>query len=147
MTDQMSGPTTVTVTREIAASPERVFAIWTDPDAMMRWFGIEGMTNLEAGFEPRVGGAWFSKARDPGGAEFRMAGTVTVFEPGRRLGQTWAYVDAEGVRGNETEVEVIFEAAPKGCRVTVNHRRILYTPDAFREGWGQSLDRIERMVA
>ncbi|MEM9781519.1 MAG: SRPBCC domain-containing protein [Pseudomonadota bacterium] len=136
----------ITLSRDIAASPERVFEIWTDPKAMMRWFGLDGITNLEAGFEPHVGGRWFSKGRDPHGNVFSMEGTVTAFEPGRRLGQLWAYVGADGERGNETAVEVLFEPIDTGCRVTVTHSRILHTPEQFQAGWEQSLGRIEALA-
>lgn len=146
-TETTTQPTAITITRDIAASPERVFALWTDPAAMMTWFGMAPNVNERTVFEPHVRGAWAAHARDPEGNRFRMEGTIKAIEPGARLVQSWAYVDAEGTRHNETEVEVLFAATGAGCRVTVHHRKILHTPDAFREGWRQSLDRIEAAAA
>ncbi|MEM8819836.1 MAG: SRPBCC domain-containing protein [Pseudomonadota bacterium] len=149
MTTETAIPETteLTITRDIAAPPERVFALWIDPQAMMRWFGIDGMTNLEMAFDARPGGAWFSKARNPSGETFRMVGLIKAIEPNRRIVQSWAHEDAAGILGNETEVEVLFAASAKGCLVTVHHRRIRYTPEAFQEGWTQTLTRIERELA
>lgn len=139
--------TGITLTREIAASPERVFAIWTEPAQIMRWFGMEGVTNREAVFEARPGGAWHVASEAPDGAKMRMEGTVKEIEPARRLLQSWAFVGPDGTRMNETEVEVTFAPSPKGCLVTVHHRRILRTPDLFEKGWGFSLARIEALAA
>lgn len=137
----------ISITRDIAASPERVFALWTDPDAMMTWFGMAPNINERMVFEAHPGGAWAAYARDPEGNRFRMEGVVQAIEPARRLLQTWAYVDPEGTRHNETEVEVLFAPSAKGCLVTVHHRKIRFTPEAFQEGWRQSLDRIEAAAA
>lgn len=149
MTTETATPVaqTVTTSRDIAASPERVFALWTDPQAMMRWFGKDDMTNIDMAFEAVEGGHWHARARNPAGEVFRILGTVRAVEPARRLLMSWTYEAPDGVLGNETELEVQFEPSAKGCRVTINHRRILYTPDAFREGWEQSLDRMEGMAA
>ena len=135
------------MSREIAASPERVFEIWTDPKQIARWFGLDGITNIGVTFEPRLGGTWQSRARDPEGREFSIEGAILAFEPARRLVQSWAHVDHEGVRGNETELEVLFEPAAGGCRVTLHHRKIRFTPERFKEGWTQSLARIADLAA
>ncbi|MEL6765901.1 MAG: SRPBCC domain-containing protein [Pseudomonadota bacterium] len=137
----------VTISRDIAASPERVFALWTDPEAMMRWFGKDGMTNVDMVFEAETGGHWHARASNADGEVFRIMGTVHTIEPARRLLMSWTYEAPDGTLGNETEVEVDFAPSAKGCLVTVNHRRILYTPDAFREGWEQSLGRMAEMLA
>ncbi|GMG82361.1 SRPBCC family protein [Paralimibaculum aggregatum] len=138
-------PTEVTVSREIAAAPERVYALWLDPQAMIRWFGIDGITNTGCEVDPQVGGAWKLAATGPKGP-FHVEGVFLALEPGRRVVQSWVHVDGDGTRGNETEAEVLFEPAGTGTRVTVHHRRIRFTPDAFREGWGQSLARIAELA-
>ena len=113
---------------------------------MLRWFGIDGITNTACDVDPQVGGIWRLEATGPNGA-FHISGEFKVLEPSRRIVQTWAHTGADGVRGNETEAEVRFEPVAGGTRVTVTHRHIRYTPDAFREGWGQSLHRLAEMAA
>lgn len=140
-------PTTeITVSRQIAARPERLYALWIDSDAMMRWFGIDGITNTACAVDARIDGEWRIDATGPNGP-FHISGVFRVLEPGRRIVQSWAHTGADGVRGNETECEVLFEPEGDGTRLTVHHRRIRFTPDAFREGWGQSLGRIAEFAA
>ncbi|MEM7499212.1 MAG: SRPBCC domain-containing protein [Pseudomonadota bacterium] len=136
----------VTISRDIAASPERVFEIWTDPQAMMHWFGKDGMTSIDMAFEAEEGGHWHARARNADGETFRILGRILAIEPARRLLQSWTYEAPDGTLGNETEVEILFEPSAKGCRVRVCHRKILYTPDAFRDGWEQSVGRIAAML-
>lgn len=138
-------PVAVTVTREIAATPERLWTLWLDPDARMRWFGMDGITNTACVSEPVVGGAWRMDATGPNGAFF-ISGHYVALEPHRRLVMSWAHTGDNGVRGNETEAEILFEPIADGTRVTVNHRQIRYTPDMFALGWTQSLGKIADMA-
>ena len=64
---------------EIAARPERVWTALTDSDAHSRWFGAR------IGVEPWLGGrfAMGGFAADP------EPGTLTEFEPGRRMTISW----------------------------------------------------------
>jgi len=138
-------PVAVTITRDIAAVPERIWTLWFDPKARMLWHGLEGVTNKVCVADPVVGGLWRTDAEGPGGP-FQLGGTFTALEPHRRIVMTWAHTDANGVRGNETEVEVLFDPIETGTRVTVHHRQIRYTPDMFALGWTQALGKIASMV-
>lgn len=138
-------PAAVTVSREIAAPADRLFALWTEPAAMMRWFGMDGVTNTGCVSEAVEGGAWRMEATGPGGA-FSIGGRYLAVEPGRRLVMSWAHTDSAGATGNETEAEILFEPTAGGTRVTVHHRRIRFTPGLFEAGWTQSLGRIAAMA-
>jgi len=131
----------ISVSREIAAPPERVYALWLDPARMPDWFGIDGIENHGARIDARVGGEWHFDASGEKGP-FSLRGRYLALEPGRRILMTWQHVAGDGTGGNETEAEVLIEPIPGGCRVTVHHRLIRFTPDAFRDGWSQSLARI-----
>ena len=45
---------TLVMTHTFDATPERLFAAWTDPDQFMQWFGPHGMTNTHCRFDLRV---------------------------------------------------------------------------------------------
>jgi len=60
----------MTLTRLYKASPAQVWAAWTDPTVLPRWFGPEGITCVTKEIDLRPGGQW----------RFDMIG----------LGQTWA---------------------------------------------------------
>lgn len=136
----------MTVTKEIGASPERVYALWLDKTAMMQWFGIDGFTNTGCAIEARVGAPWHMESRAPDGTPVRMEGEVLALEEGRRILQSWRSVEPDGRRLNETEAEILFEPVAGGTRVTVHHRKIRRTPEMFEAGWHQSLDRIARLA-
>jgi uncharacterized protein YndB with AHSA1/START domain len=72
----------VVQTIDVNASPERVFALWTEPDGLVQWWP-EAAT-----FEPRVGGQLLLQF--PQGD---VTGEVTRFEPPNALGFTWIRSD------------------------------------------------------
>ncbi len=109
----------VRVTAVVAADPALAFSLFTEEvDA---WWRREPRYRLEAGeelaFEPRVGGRLL--ARGPSGATRELA-RVRHWEPAVRLVLTW--LGPPVAPGPATEVEVRFEAAAGGTRVTLEHR-------------------------
>ena len=48
------------------ASPERLFADWTNPRQFMQWFGPHGMTNRFCEVDLSVGGTWRLEAEGRG---------------------------------------------------------------------------------
>jgi uncharacterized protein YndB with AHSA1/START domain len=49
---------TLTIERSFRASPAQVFAAWTDPAALPRWFGPEGFACRTHRIDVRAGGEW-----------------------------------------------------------------------------------------
>ncbi|MBI1418543.1 MAG: hypothetical protein GC146_15105 [Limimaricola sp.] len=49
---------TLVLSRHFAAPPERVWAAWTDPAVLPRWFGPEGFHCVTHEIDIRVGGQW-----------------------------------------------------------------------------------------
>ena len=75
-------------TLEVAAPPERVFSLLTDPEQLVRWWPEA------AELEPRLGGRVRMVFR---GGESVVTGEVTRFDPPRALGLTW-------IRGENPDV-------------------------------------------
>lgn len=140
-------PTEITLDRDIAAPIEAVWALWTDPNRVTEWFGLRGSEPISAGWDVREGGQWHLESRFGDGQVMRIEGIFRVVEPGERLVKSWWSVALDGSRGNETEVEIRFEPAPQGCRVTVTHRGIRHTPELFEAGWGYTLDVVSRQFS
>lgn len=57
----------VRTTRVINTSRERVFAAWTDPDQLKRWWGPNGFTNTFHRFELKPEGLWEFTMHGPPG--------------------------------------------------------------------------------
>ena len=70
---------------EIAARPETVWELLTDPDEAVRWMG------LEASFDLRPGGEYRVKVLSGNVA----SGTFVEIDPPRRLVYTWGWEDGQ----------------------------------------------------
>jgi uncharacterized protein YndB with AHSA1/START domain len=102
------------------------------------------------GIEPRVGGFCFE--RGPHGLRLDW-GRVTAWEPPHRLGFSWQIEmdrTPQPIPAHASSVELRFEAAQTGCRVTLVHsgfERHATDGAAYREalaapaGWPLILDR------
>lgn len=117
---------------EIHATAERVFALLTEPDELVRWW--PDAATLEA----RVGGRVHLVFEGRGEA----TGEVTSFEPPRALGFTWTVPEA----GVTTRVDFTVEDRGDGtCRVEVVHTGFEKAPELrtrFDEGWAYYLGRL-----
>ena len=112
----------VLVSLRVAATPERAFEVFTrEIQAWWRHNDLFRFTPRSPGvlaLEPRGGGGRFTETL-VNGKVFEI-GTVTVWEPGVRLGFTWR--QASFKPGQETQVEIRFEPVGEETRVTVEHR-------------------------
>src|SRR5690606_35044208 len=82
------------LSRLIAASPERVYAAWTQPDLVRQWFAPKPWTTPRAELDVRPGGQSLVVMADPDGNEFPNPGVYLEVVPGRRLVFTDAYTEA-----------------------------------------------------
>jgi uncharacterized protein YndB with AHSA1/START domain len=142
----MTEPTTLTLVRRIKAPPERVFAAWTRPELLSRWFGPHHVMVARAEIDARVGGSFRIEMVEDGGARHQVGGTYTEVEPSRRLAFTWAWLS---MPERQSRVTVEFRALPEGTEVTLVHDRFAdaETATRHRRGWTESLERLEREFA
>jgi uncharacterized protein YndB with AHSA1/START domain len=138
------GETTLRLERLIAAPPELLFALWTDPAELVRWWPPDGCEASVDTLDTRPGGRWRTILRRADGGTKAMSGVYRIVEPPRRLSFTWAWEDAEGTRGHETEVTVSFEATAGGTRLKLVQQRFETSElrDRHTIGWATSLDRL-----
>lgn len=123
--------------RLIAAPPERLFALWTEPDQLVKWWGPEGFDVPESALDVRVGGHWCTTMRAPDGRLLTVSGVYRVVDPPNRLVLTWAWHDDNGVRGHETEIAITFQLAPGGTRLTLVQQTFATAEarDRHSHGW------------
>ena len=136
------------VERLIAAPPELVFSLWTEPEKLVRWWGPEGFNVPASAMDVKPGGSWRTTMRSPEGALHTVSGVYRAIEPPRRLVFTWGWDDDKGVRGHETEVTVTFEAAPGGTRLVLQQQTFADSTqrDRHGKGWSSSFDSLERFI-
>jgi len=63
---EMADDRTMVIERVFRASPAQVYAAWTDPEALPRWFGPSGYTCETHVMDLRVGGEWRFTMRGEG---------------------------------------------------------------------------------
>ena len=126
------------VTTVVAVDPATAFEIftvqtetWWRGGRRLRGGGSEGTGRLRF---VRGAGGRVVELRAEGGTGGHELGEILVWEPGRRLVFQWR--DPDFPPGVATEVEVTFEAAGAGTRVTIEHRGWNRLPADFRARHG-----------
>ena len=135
--------------RLIPVQPDRLFALWTEPAQLVKWWAPEGYEPSVSVLDNRPGGRWRVTMRRADGNEAATSGFYRIIEPPRRLSFTWAWEDASGARGHETEVTVTFEATPGGTRLVLLQQRFESSQarDNHGRGWSASFDRMAALSA
>lgn len=125
--------------RTIAADAARLFALWTEPDLLRRWWGPAGVVCPEASIDLRVGGRYRIGNLLPNGRTVWIEGEFLAIEPPRLLVYTW-------VVGTEpaSQVSVRFEPRAAGTEIVVIHERIASAAvrDDHAAGWRGCLDGL-----
>jgi uncharacterized protein YndB with AHSA1/START domain len=149
MTDATAmNETTLRLERLIPAPPEVLFALWTEPAQLMRWWAPDGYQTSVDALDTQPGGRWRTTLHRSGSPALALSGVYRIVEPPTRLAFSWAWEDASGARGHETEVMVTFEATPGGTRLVLLQARFenQQVRDGHNNGWSGCLDRITMMV-
>src|SRR5262245_66351638 len=90
---------TLSLERSFEAPREAVFAAWTDPEVLRRWWAAgPDWETPEAEVDLRAGGGYRLAMRDPGSGDVHVvAGDSTEVVPPERLVYPWAWEhDAPG---------------------------------------------------
>ncbi|GFJ94320.1 hypothetical protein Prum_079620 [Phytohabitans rumicis] len=97
----MTGSLTVTtpsdreivLRRDFDAPRPLVYAAFTTPDLLTRWYGARGWHLVDCEIDLRVGGAWRFVSQGPGGARMGQSGVYRVVDPPERLVYTEMFDD------------------------------------------------------
>lgn len=136
------------VTRTLRATPEEVFAAWTEPDQLCQWSCPEGATIDDVQVDLRVGGAYRIRMRGPEGESYTAFGLYREIDPPNRLVYTWDWEEAAHQVG-ETLVSVDLQPAEESSTdVTVTHSAFptVEAADGHTVGWTSCCDRLERLL-
>ena len=136
----------LTIRRRLRASPGKVFAAWTDPRQVMRWWGPAGAETVRAEMDLRVGGRFLKVARTDDGEEHEASGVYREIVPDEWLVFTWAWRDTPE---RETLVTVALRPDGDGTILTLTHEQFADEPtrDRHNAGWSGALDKLERYLS
>ena len=77
--------TSFNTSREIAASVDNVFAAFSDPERLARWWGPSGFTNTFHICEFETGGHWVYTMHSPNGGNPENESVFELVEPPRKV--------------------------------------------------------------
>jgi len=135
----------LTLKRRLDAPPAKVYAAWTEPEKLARWFGPEGAVVISAEADVRVGGRYRIIFRE-GEETHNVGGVYREVVPNEKLVFTWAWVSTPE---RESLVTVAIKADGDGAMLTLLHEQFFdeAARDRHREGWSSCLDNLERYLA
>jgi uncharacterized protein YndB with AHSA1/START domain len=143
---------------EIAASPETVFAFFTDPAKMVQWMGTQATLDPRPGgicriefrpleakvddFRALLGAPELQGRRGAQGGA--MIGEFVEVDPHRRIVLTWGWEQKVlAVPPQSTAVEISFDGDADATIVRLAHRRLpTAAVDFHRAGWEHFLPRL-----
>lgn len=138
--------------RHVEVPPELVWAAWTVPAHVKRWFAPRPYETVECEIDLRPGGIFRTVMRSPEGAvmDDDAGGCVLEVVEHRRL--VWTSAMAPGFRPADTPLPftAIIELTPAGTgtayRAIAIHRdvdgRSEHEGMGFHDGWGTALDQL-----
>jgi uncharacterized protein YndB with AHSA1/START domain len=137
--------------REIDVPPDLVWAAWTQPEHLVKWFAPAPWTVTECEVDLRPGGMFRFVMRSPEGQEFPNVGCFLEIVPNERL--VWTDALLPGYRPSaEPFFTAVVTLEPRG-NGTLYTALAIHGDEAtrkkheemgFHEGWGTVL---EQMVA
>lgn len=140
-------PHRVSVSRTLDATPAALYAAWTEPEKMRRWYA----TVVDA--DVRVGGRYRIEMHEADGAVNGFTGEYLALEPDERVAFTFTHhSQTPEDRISDEIVTVTFrEVGPGRTEVTlVNSWTGPATEpsdyDQLRAGWNEWLDLLEKFA-
>ena len=134
----------LTIKRHIKGPPAQVFAAWTDPAKIARWFGPKGASEIRATIDARVGGRFHYAFRTPDGEMNDAHGVYREVVPDAKLVFTWAW---KSTPERQTQVTVLMKPDGAGTMMTLIHEQ--FADEAVRDnhqtGWSGAVDKLEKM--
>jgi uncharacterized protein YndB with AHSA1/START domain len=138
--------------RTYSATREQVFAAWTKPELLQRWFmPNERWQDPKADIDLRVGGKFRIVMTHNDGDEFIAIGVYEVIQAPSKLAFTWTW-EAHAMESNptpDTLVTIDLVEVAGGTQMTLSHERFA-TPeeaDSHDSGWSGMLDTLGQFLA
>ena len=135
----------LTLKRRLNAPPAKVYAAWTEPAKIARWFGPQGAEVLRAEADVRVGGRFHIVFHSEDGEEHDVSGVYREVVKNEKLQFTWAWISTPE---RESLVTVALKRDGDGTLLTLTHEQFFDEParDRHRSGWSGVLDNLESYV-
>jgi uncharacterized protein YndB with AHSA1/START domain len=133
----------VTLKRRINGTPAQVFAAWTDPKKIVRWFGPHEtlLDSVKAELDVRAGGKFSVSFATEDGEFHKVGGTYREVFPHERLQFTWAW---HTTPERESLVTVTLKPDGDGTMLTLLHEQFFdqAAAEGHKRGWTGTLEKL-----
>ena len=132
----------LSINRRFKALPARVFAAWTSPQQIAKWFGPPGIRDVSAEIDLRTGGHYTTVGFSPDGTRNQVGGVYREIEQNKKLVFTWAW---HTTPERESLVTLEFKPDGDGTLLSLRHEQFADEParDRHNQGWTGSLNKLE----
>jgi uncharacterized protein YndB with AHSA1/START domain len=136
----------LTLKRRLKASPAKVFAAWTEPEKIVKWFGPDSGPVHQVTTDVRIGGRYAVTFSTEDGEQHHVSGIYREVMPNEKLVFTWAW---RTMPERESLVTVLIKPDGAGSLLTLIHEQFFdeTARDRHRQGWSGCLDKLERYLA
>jgi uncharacterized protein YndB with AHSA1/START domain len=138
----------LTLKRRLNAPPAKVYAAWTDPEKIARWFGPSQVVagSVRADIDARIGGRYRISFKMQDGEHHEVAGVYREMVPNQRLTFSWAW---HSTPERESQMTVLLKPDGDGTLLTLHHEQLFdeAARDGHESGWTGTLDKLERYLA
>jgi len=141
----MASKPSLALKRRFEASPAQLYQAWTQPEKMIRWWGVTGHANAPiAEADLRIGGHFRVQFWTPNGEHHSVSGVYREVVPDRKLVFSWAW---QSTPERESQVTVDLKPDNDGTILTLTHEQFFNETarDDHRRGWTQALDMLESL--
>jgi uncharacterized protein YndB with AHSA1/START domain len=136
----------LTLKRRLNATPEKVYAAWTEPEKIVKWFGPDAGPVKHAEADVRVGGRYAVNFFTEDGEEHYVSGLYQEVVPNQKLMFTWAW---RSTPERESLVTLLIRPEGEGSVLTLIHENFFdeAARDGHEKGWSGCLDKLVRYLA
>ena len=131
----------------LAALPEEVFRMLTEPAELIKWWGPHGFTIPAAELNLAEGGRYRFTMTPPDGEPFHLSGEFLEIDPPWRLVYTFRW-EEPAPDDRETVVDLSLGSAGKGTRLVLSQGPFL-TEERLalhRNGWTESFEKLQAVL-
>lgn len=137
----------LTLTREYAAPPERVWRAWTDAQVLKQWWAPSAGQGVSvAELDVRAGGRYRICFGGADGNEHECAGVYQEVAKPKKLVFTWSWPRTTPER--VSLVTILFNAKGAGTELVFKHERFFdeAARDSHKRGWTGLLEKLDEYL-
>ena len=136
------------IKRFIKASPDRVYAAWTDPVQLKKWFGPENVQSRNLIADARVESQFRWDCTDPEGKQVTISGEYRELQPGKKIVFTWQLEEDEDWKNHSSIVTIELFDREGGTELRLTHEKLPNeaSRDDHEQGWNSVLEKLETFV-